>query len=206
MIRAALLLFLLLILPTVSRAQPDTATSTTLHPRFGFVDVELVLAESKAIKTIVSEIDAELGKRDEEIRDKRRELQKLKLSLDAQGSVLSQAERERRQQQAVTLLSEIDELEYRFDREVKRKQAAIIEPLLEQVVRIVGEVGQREGYDLVVRGEMVLWGSKSVDLTPVIVRELDLQVDRLRAAVKQPAPEPSEAGPKATPAVVPLLP
>jgi outer membrane protein len=205
MMRLCLLIAFLLTTSLRAAAQ-DLPTTGTLTSRFGFVDVELVLAESQAIRLIVSEIDTELGRRDGEIRDKQRELQKLRLSLETQGSVLSQVEREKRQQQAVTLLSEVDEMEYRFDREVKRKQATVIEPLLEQVVRIVGEVGRRDGYDLIVRGETVLWGAKSVDLTPVIVRELDLQVDRLREAVQRPAVDSTTESPKATPSVVPLLP
>lgn len=184
----------------------DAPTTDTLPVRFGFVDIELVLAESDAIRKIVAEIDEDLAKRDEAIRAKRRELSKLKLSLETQGAVLSQQERDRRQQAAVAMLTEIDEMEYRFDREVKRKQALVIEPMLEEVVKIVGEVGQRDGYDLIVRGEMVLWGAKSVDLTPVVVRELDLQIDRLRSKLQRLKPAEGEVSPTPTPASVPLIP
>jgi len=184
----------------------DAPTTDTLPVRFGFVDIELVLAESDAIRKIVAEIDEDLAKRDEAIRAKRRELSKLKLSLETQRAVLSQQERDRRQQAAVAMLTEIDEMEYRFDREVKRKQALVIEPMLEEVVKIVGEVGQRDGYDLIVRGEMVLWGAKSVDLTPVVVRELDLQIDRLRSKLQRLKPDEGEVSPTPTPASVPLIP
>jgi len=178
--------------------------------RIGFVDIEIVLESSQAIRTIMSEADAQLGEADRAIQEKRRELRKVRLSLEQQGSVLSETERQKRQQQAVMVLEEIDELEYRFQRTVRQKQQTTIEPLLAKVMDLIGDVGQRDGYDLIVRGELVLWGRETVDLTPLIVRECDLRIDELRRAVKSlPLPKRAESGPAPTatqPAPLPLIP
>jgi outer membrane protein len=206
------LAFLFTTLAGPAVGSPDGPTTATLGlGRFGFVDVELVLAESRAIRAIVSEVDEDLAGREGTIREKRRELQKLRLALETQGPILSQPERDRRQQQAIALLSEIDELEFRFDRDMRRKQAQVIEPMLEQVLRVVGDVGQRDGFALIVRGETVLWGARSVDLTPVVVQELDRDVERLRAAVRRFTPEAAPEGttrsaPSAAGSSAPLLP
>jgi outer membrane protein len=192
---------------TVTRAAVAPVAPSGSGARVGFVDIEIVLGESRAVRQIAGEIDEELGRRDQEIREKRRELQKLRLSLEQQGSVLSDEERARRQQQALALISDIDEAEYRFNREVRRKQSTVIEPMLEQVVKLIGEVGQREGFDLIVRGETVLWGGRSVDLTPTVIRELDQRTEQLRAAVRRYSPAEQTVAPSPTPApLLPLLP
>jgi hypothetical protein len=76
---------------------------------------------------------------------------------------------------------------------VRLKQKATIEPLIDAVMRIVADVGAREGYDLIVRGELVLYGRQTVDLTPAIVAEMDKRVDELRALVLAPAPKAAPA-------------
>ena len=195
---------------TTASPTPTRDPLTRGAARIGFVDIELVLDSSQAIRTIVGEADAELGEADRQIQEKRRELRQLRTALETQSSVLSDAERQKRQQQAVDLLNEIDEMEYRFQRTVRDKQRSTIEPLLEKVIDVIGDVGRRDGYDLVVRGEVVLWGRETVDLTPLVVRECDLRIDELRQAVQGSRPPKlgaSGTAPRPTqPAPLPLIP
>jgi len=193
--------------PLAAHAAADGETSgtvqTTLRPatRIAFVDMELVLDRSAAVRTIVGEIDQELGRRSGEIDAKKRELARLKAGLEKQGAVLSVGEKKKREEQALGLLDEIDELQFRFQREVRSRQQSTIEPLLEQVILVIGDVGRRDGYDLVVRGEVVLYGRDTVDLTPTIIKELDGRVEQLRKAVEE---APKSKDPK--PDLLPLVP
>lgn len=195
-------------LPALVAAQ-DTTTGTlsvarpAVPVRAGFVDIEVVLDTSNAIRQIMSEMDAELGEQIKVIDAKKREARRLRLTLDQQDSVLSETERQSRQQQALDLLNEIDEMEYKYQRLVRDHERTTIQPLLAQVIRIVGDVGRRDGYDLIVRGEVVLYGRDTVDLTPVIIRELDNRVDELRKAVSTP-PGGVKESPRPKP--LPLIP
>ncbi len=204
---AVCLLLLLAAIPFAAHAQQDTSPTlpllSTSPTRVAFVDIEIVLDSSAAIRQIITEVDSELGQQSKAIDDKRREARRITLSLEQQGSVLSETERQTRQQRAADLMNEVDEMEYRFQREVKERQRTTIEPILEKVIRMIGDVGRREGFDLVVRGENVLYGRDTVDLTPYVIREVDKRVDELRKSVEK------AAGPKAvkpTPKPLPLIP
>lgn len=184
-------------------AQPVVATPSARPAaaagKVGFVDLEIVLDSSKSVRTIVTEVDADLAEQSRQIDLKTVELQKLRRTLEEKGAVLSEAQRQDRQDKAVEMLREVDEMEYKFKRTVRDKQRTTIEPLLEQVIRFTGDVAKREGYDLVVRGEVVLYGRDSVDLTPLVIKELDSRVEELRKAVEKPRPAaaPAPAGPVA---------
>lgn len=202
--RSFSLIVVLLLAGGVVRGEDTSPTlAGVVRPaaRIAFVDMELVLDRSAAVRTIVGEIDQELGRRSGEIDAKKRELARLKAGLEKQGAVLSAAEKKKREEQALGLLDEIDELQFRFQREVRSRQQSTIEPLLEQVILVIGDVGRRDGYDLVVRGEVVLYGRDTVDLTPGIIKELDGRVEQLRKAVEA---APKSKDPK--PDLLPLVP
>ena len=180
-------------------AAPAAAKANVGAGKVGFVDLEVVLDSSKGVRTIVTEVDADLGEQSRQIDLKTAELQKIRRTLDEKSAVLSEAQRQERQDKAVEMLREIDEMEYKFRRAVRDKQRTTIEPLLEQVIRYTGDVAKREGYDLVVRGEVVLYGRESVDLTQLVIKELDARVPDLRKSVEGPRPRPSGASTGATP-------
>lgn len=167
--------------PSVS----DRATTENLArmPRVAFVDIEVVLGQSRAIRSIMSSIDDELAQKSADIDQKRRQARRIQLSLEQQGAVLSDQERRKREQQAIDLLSEVDELEYRFEREVRDRQRDVVEPLLEQVILTIGDVGRRQEFDLIVRGEMVLYGRSAADLTPAVIEEIDKREEQLRESL-----------------------
>lgn len=183
---------LAIMVPSFARAAAsnDAVTSATLTDKtvpgptkVGFVDIEVVLDSSEAIRSIVSEVDSDLGEQAKAIDARKREQRRAQLAFEQQESVLSETERAARQEKIATMLNEIDEMEYRFQKEVRDKQRTTVEPLLEQVIRVIGDVGKREKYDLIVRGEMALYGRETADVTPLVIKEMDSRVEEIRAAV-----------------------
>lgn len=182
---------LLVLLPPASGLRAQLPTTGTLAQRgetirVGFVDIDLVLEESRAIRSIITEIDAELADEAGEIESKRAEAMRLRRELEQQDPLLSDDSRRQRQQQILDLLAEVEELELRFRRTIRERQQVSIEPLLEQVVIFIADVAERERFDLVVRGEAVLYGARRVDLTPEVVREIDRRGEELRRRVLPP--------------------
>lgn len=189
----ALPAFLLLAGHTAAQDSPDTGTQQAISEdreefppmRVGFVDMELVLDESRAIRSIVGRVDEELELENREIEALEREVRRIRLSIEQQDAVLSDGERAERQRRAVELLNEIEDREYRLQRRFREQQRTTIGPLLERIVGIVGDVAAREEFDLVVRGEMVLYGRETADLTFKVIDELDEREEELRSAVGQ---------------------
>ncbi|MCC6548192.1 OmpH family outer membrane protein [Candidatus Sumerlaeota bacterium] len=191
----------------------DEGTSTTLTDktvpgptRVGFVDIEVVLDSSEAIRAVVSEVDSELGEQAKAIDARKREQRRAQLAFDQQESVLSETERASRQEKIAAMLNEIDDMEYRFQKQVRDKQRTTVEPLLEQVIRVIGDVGKREKYDLILRGEMALYGSERADVTPLVIKELDARVDEIRAAVLKIKNARNDGKTPASPKPLPLIP
>jgi len=158
-------------------AQQDEAT------KVGFVDTQVVLNESETIREIVGEIDEELGNQARRIEQQKQKAETLRSELETRSSVLSDSARRAKEQEVIDVLSRVEELEFRFRREFQRKQRRAVEPILTEMLKVVRKVANEEGFDLVVRGEMVLYGNNAVDLAGRVAEELDKRREELRAII-----------------------
>jgi hypothetical protein len=64
-------------------------------------------------------------------------------------------------------------LKYEREKVFNKTGQTLIAPVLDDILQAVDRVAQANRVDLVLRGDYVLFASDRVDLTPVVVRELD---------------------------------
>jgi len=156
--------------------------------RVGFVDIELIIEESRAIREALQAVDNELAEMARQADLKEREFRRQRFEIDRQERILSPDERARRREELLALQDDIERTNFELDRELARRERQI-EPVLERILQIVADVAKRENYDLVLRGEVVIYGSERADLTPLVVKELDLRTDEIVGLFRL---EPSE--------------
>ncbi len=146
--------------------------------RIAFIDVERIIEESSAIRDAMEAMDSELAAKARAVDGKEREFRRLRFELDRQLRLLSQEESRRRYDELGTLQEEIDRLKFDFEMDLKDRERQL-QPLLERVYGIIADVAEREGIDVVLRGEVVIWGNTASDLTPLVVGELDARADEV---------------------------
>jgi outer membrane protein len=151
--------------------------------RIGFVDMDVVLQESRAVRERIDHIESALDARRREIERKTSEYRRLAEGLERQGSILTDEEKTNRRRRMQQLSSEIEDLRYEANKTLRASERGVIGPVLDAVMATVEEVGRREGFDLIVRGEAVLYGHDMTDLTQRVIDELDLR------GLKLPPPE-----------------
>lgn len=194
----ALLLSLLLAPAPAQVTGADAPTTATLPAgafRIGFVDVELVLDQSIAIRRVLDEVDKELAGQAKQIDDAKREYRTLQLRMDQRGLIVNDEERARMRNQMDTLQRQLDEMEFRFERMIRDRQRTTIEPVLDQVIQMIADYGAREGYDMILRGEVVLYGRERADITAHILAEIDSRSDELLAAIRAGAASSAPVAP-----------
>ncbi len=146
--------------------------------RIAFIDIERIIEDSSAVRRAMEGMDSELATRAREIDEKEREFRRLRFELDRQLRVISQEESQRRYEELGTLQEDIDRLKFEFEMDLKARERQI-EPMLERIYNIIADVAEREGVDIVLRGEVVIWGNTASDMTPSVVEELDARADEV---------------------------
>lgn len=168
---------------------PGSTRGIPLPPapaRVGFVDIELVIENSAALRKALDAIDKTLAADQRRIQELEAQFRRERFDLDRQDRVLSPISRDERRAALSALQEDIDRKRFDLDQELRSRERQI-EPVLELIMTVVAEVARRDGYDVILRGEVVIYGQPSADLTDRIISELDARADEVIAVFNRGA-------------------
>jgi len=172
--------------------------------KVGVVDLQAVLdnsARGKVAKDQLKDVSVKLQediKQKREFKDKREdELQKLRTEIRSQGLVLSEQARSAKEEsfrnKARELKRFIDDTNRFIEdatQEFREKEIRETQRLLGEVRKAVQEVGNQEGYTLILEGNenaaVVLYFSKAIELTQKITQRFDQTSAADRPTTSQP--------------------
>ena len=188
----------------VARAQapPPAAGGTAALQRIAYIDVQRVLARSAAGVAAREALERDKATMQKEMDGKRVELEKLREELEKKGALLTPETRRDKQDQFDRKRRDAARLADDFQKELERKEALLLQKVLQDVSGIIERIGKEKGYYLVVekRGAGVIYAAPEADLTDEIIRAFDKQSGTkpaggspVPAAAPAPAPAPAPA-------------
>ena len=153
---------ILLITPFISRAQSMNIV---------FVDLQRVIAESDQGKQVGKTLQEEVNRMKKSIDAKQTDLQKLKDSLDKQGTTMSPETRSEKERQYQSKVKELQRMAGDYEAEMKQKEAEQMQKILKQIEEIVRGLGEKEKYTLVLERSQagILFATSNVDITSKVI-------------------------------------
>jgi outer membrane protein len=145
--------------------------------KIGFVDIQKAVNECNAGKEAKKAITKEVEKIQRLIIEKQRELQTMKESLDKQGPMLNPEARTTKEKEYQNKLREFQRWGEDIQNEINQKRMEMERNISLGLQRVIKKLGEEEGYALVLeRNEnIVLFASKSIDLTDRVIKIFDVQ-------------------------------
>ncbi len=150
-------------------------TAAAKDLKIGVVDFQKVFDQSAVIRKLNSELEQKVKAEEEVITKKRETLQKQKEDLDKQQSILSPEKRADREGQIRQDLKDLQRYATDKQDEFQRKGSELMQSVMQDLAKIVQEIGERDGYTTIAeRSEGgVVFFSKSIDITDEVVKEYD---------------------------------
>ena len=152
---------------------PGEAAAKIGATRVAFVDIERISTEAKFVRDLLGDIEKAIESRRAAIEKKQQDYAKIREDLTRKREVLSEAEYEANLKESRRLRTELEEDDYQLNKILRENQKEKMAPALERILKAVQEVSKREGFDIVLRGEMVVHGDPSVDLSDRVVEYLN---------------------------------
>jgi outer membrane protein len=177
-----------------AQAPPPAAATTAALQRIAYIDVQRVLARSAAGVAAREALERDKATMQREMDGKRVELEKLREELEKKGALLTPEARREKQDQFERKRRDAARLADDFQKELERKEAQLLQKVLQDVSGIIERIGKEKGYYLVVekRGAGVIYAAAEADITDEIIRAFDKQ-SGTKPAAGSPAPAAAPA-------------
>lgn len=152
-----------------------SAVSAYAQQKVGYIDIKVVIRDSKAGKAANSSFQKEVETKRAVIEQKRKALEDMRQDFVKNRSVMSESK-------IKTMAESIERKQKDLERttedvrvELQRKDLELTQNVLKDIEAIVNEIGKKESFDLIVeRSEAgILFGSDASDITQKVVTAYD---------------------------------
>ena len=145
--------------------------------KIGFVDIQKTMNECNAGKEAKKTIAKEMEKLQRLFAERQKELQTMKETLEKQAPMLAQDARATKEKEFQTKVRDYQRWLEDNQKEIQQKGLDLERKILADVQKVIQKMGMDEGYTLVLEKNenIVLFASKSLDLTDRVIKIFDIQ-------------------------------
>lgn len=152
---------------------PQPAQAGPENLKVGFVDVTLASRRSQSIQKGIKAAERELKLAQEKVELQIKEYRRLGENLLARRSVLSEPEIRSQEEDLEQQREEVDQLSRDLERQLRRTETEVMEPAVDRILETVRAVAKKHDFDLILRSDVVLYAVDGMDVTALVVEELD---------------------------------
>lgn len=175
-----LLTALIITLVSSSAFAADEAQTQEKALKIAVVDVQQLMSESKAAKSIQSQgqdmmkkYQSEIDKMEKALKEQEKKVTEAK---EAQDIETFKKEFQAFQEKLQDSKKKTQELSVKNDKSV----AEALNKIREEIVGIVGEMAEKNGYDVVITRANVVIVSKEIDITAEVLKKLDKKLSSVK--------------------------
>jgi outer membrane protein len=139
--------------------------------RIGFVNTERILRESSAAKAAQQKLEQEFSRRDKELKDTAARIRELSERLERDVTVLSDADRTRRQRDIAEQEREFQRRQREFREDLNQRRNEELASVIERANRVIKQIAEAEKYDVIL--QEAVYASPRIDVTEKVLRALN---------------------------------
>lgn len=156
------------------------APALAAEAKLGYVDLQKALNTSEAGKSAKENIQKKVKEHEGAIDARQKELKKLKDDLEKQALLLSDDARAAKERDYQQKLKEFQRYTKDIQEELQQKDADFTRQILEELFKVIKEVGQKEGYTMIFEQSesSLLYADDKSDLTDKIIKAYDAKAKK----------------------------
>lgn len=148
--------------------------------KIGVVDVQQVIRECAAGKDTTRRLKQKQDERTSDLGVRKSEIAALKKSIAALDPVLEKEELDKKKAELNTKTKALKDIEARFGRQIRDINSKQSSSVRNDVLRIIEQVGRKNGFALIVEKNQALFSGGAADITSQVIEEYDLEFQRTR--------------------------
>ncbi|MCU0591602.1 MAG: OmpH family outer membrane protein [Desulfobacterales bacterium] len=142
-------------------------------PKIAVVNLQTVLETSIAGKAAQNELKTQRDKLEADLKQKGNDLQELEKRLQREAMVMSKETREDKEREFRIKASDLQALQKKYRGDLQDLERRLMGQLQKDISDLVGEIGKKEGYVLIVSNIGVLYSQPAMDITNRLIQDLN---------------------------------
>jgi outer membrane protein len=138
--------------------------------KIGFVNTERILRDAGPAKSAQQKLEQEFSKRDKELQDMGARLKALGERLERDSTVMSDADRLRRQREFSDLEKDFQRRQREFREDLNQRRNEELAQVIDKANRVIKQIAEQEKYDIIL--QEAVFASPRVDITDKVLRAL----------------------------------
>jgi outer membrane protein len=139
--------------------------------KIGVVDFNRIANTSNEGKAAKAEIERQFKKMQAELEKKKSEIEKIQKTLERQAAVISKESREEKKRELQIKIFDIQNLEKKYKSELRKLDRKKTIEIQKEAVKIVRDIGRKEGYLIILDKSVAVYVPKTLDLTDKVIQE-----------------------------------
>lgn len=173
MMKRSLVMVAMVALVVGAVAAKARAEETAGGVKMGYVDLNRALNEVGEGKAAKAKLEADGKTKKQKLEIMQNDLKKMGEDLEKQKLILSPEALREKQAQAQQKLLELQKTGMEYEKSFAEAETAAIKPISERLQRIIQQIGQAEGYTMIVPREMALYSPAGADLTDRVIQQFN---------------------------------
>lgn len=143
--------------------------------KVAFVDMQRALQSSEAGRDAQKQYETEVKKSQGKIDEKKSEFERLQKNYTKQKESLSDKAKQDKEEELMGVEKELKRSFQDTQDTLRRRNAQIVGELVEQLRKVVDQLGQEEGYTLILEkgGPALLYADTKIDITDEVIRKFN---------------------------------
>lgn len=143
--------------------------------KIGYVDLQKALNMSAAGKAAKEKMKAKFKDYDADVSKKQEELKKLKDDLEKQAMLLSAEARAAKERDYQQKVKDYQRLTKDIQEELQQTDADFTRKILEEIFKVVQQIGKQDGYTMILEKteSSILYASDGIDMTERVIQSFD---------------------------------
>jgi outer membrane protein len=162
----ATLVAAILVLATAARA-------ASAEIKLAYVDIQRALNECSAGRKAKDEFRAKVQRLEHRLRKQQEEVKALKDELDTKGLLMKPEERHNLEEEYNRKVRDFERAYNDSKQDLQHEDSEITGRIVRELAVVVSQIGQRDGYTMVMEKGGLLWAAPGVDITDQVIRIYD---------------------------------
>jgi outer membrane protein len=138
--------------------------------KIGVVSFQKILENSEAGKAAKKELTTEGQAMEADLKKKSDEISELQQMLQRDTGIMTKEARDEKQWELTRKIDDVKALKKKYDRKIQELQAQLLSGIRQDLVTLIREYGQKQGYLMIIEDIGVVYAPQSIEISDAIIK------------------------------------